>query len=232
MLFTIVVIFSKQSFAQYNYLCDFDTKFTTNSVGQWSAYGSTPCQIAQLNRCDNCGSVAWLGDIDANTLSWTDYTIESTIALHGSGNSWAGIIFRATEISDDWYGGSYYFASIVNQNFFSTIQGDRVSNTKFSSGFKELNGDYKKIDSYTDYTLRVEVSGNSWIVFIDEEQVTSGTDSEFSAGSIGLRTYGVAAAFKTLYITRTGTAASTATSAPTVQPSTTSQPTNRFVFMF
>ena len=215
-VFAMIVLFSKQSFAQYNYLCDFNTKFTTNS----NLFRNTSaCEASYLNSCGSCRGMAWLWDIETHTLSWGDYIIETTINLGyvaGVGGG-AGIRFRATC-------GGYYYTSIKSFRW----DPDGVFNSKFSAsdGSTELNDAYKEIGVYIDYILRVEVSGNSWTVFVDGEQMTSVTDSEFSVGSIGLVSDNAVATFKTLYITRTDT-----TAAPTVQPST-GQPTNRFVFMF
>merc|ERR1712228_121018 len=173
-------------------------------------------QLNHLNGCsNNCGSVAWLGDIDRDSQSWTNYTIESTLQIQrqGSGNALAGIIFRVNSISDKWNGGDYYSATITSQS----SRGKKVSVNKFFNGYSDLILVPWDIDSYVDYNLRVEVSGNSWIVYVDNVQVLTGSDSSFNAGSIGLRTYQTSALFRNLYVTRNDL--STTTIQPTLTPS-------------
>merc|ERR1740123_922819 len=86
------------------------------------------------------------------------------------------------------------------------------------------------MSSYRDYTLKVVVSDDSWTVYLDDQYMFEVEDSSFDAGSIGLRTYGVIAWFKTLYISGIPTAQPTAalivqTANPTTSYPTTNQPT-------
>ena len=212
-LLFLLITFIPAITGQHNYLCNFDTKFTSNSVGNWQT-STDSCQVKQS--ADDVGAVAWMGEIDPTTLSWTDYTIESTMQFDWSdGYVSMGIIFRANSIGNNWYEGGYYYSAI------GTDDGGQFMNSEFNSNYYlKRNTISREFVPYTDYTIRIEVNGSSWTTIVDGQQI-SYTDSSFPSGSIGLRTSGTSATFKTLFISGVPTWSPTAapSAAPTVIPS-------------
>ena len=199
--------------SQYNFLCDYSSIFTTNGVGTWTF--SSLCEVDQLNaQTGNDASIIWLGEY-SDSIYWTDYFIESTMQFQktqpiSNGLSVdtpaVGIMFRAKSLSEGYYLSTMYLNVVSNT---SAMANSRVD----ANNFVQI-GDAKTefyLQSYVDYTLRVNVSGNQWTFYLDNpdgEEITrirtADVTSAYSIGSIGFRTYRASAKFKTLFISGPG----------------------------
>eukprot|EP01084_Bolivina_argentea_P202159 345467_1 len=226
-IFAVIPLF-QLSYGQYNYLCDFNSNFTVNTIGNWVADG---CSVTQNdNYITTEGAVAWLGG-NTNTLSWTDYTIEAVINTPSAYLNWgySSIIFRAQQITNQPKEGKYYGATL---GYGKSTGLFNVGNLLYS-----LNGNTQIIDQINpslngpnenqDYNLRIKVVGNSFDIYVDNVLQFTSTDNTYTYGSIGLRSTYAVTIFKSLYITfpTSSPTTNTPTSIPTTSIPTTYSPT-------
>lgn len=127
--------------------------------------------------------------IFAGDETWTDYTIEATATLEDE--SWGyGIYFRATDPDntdayifqyDERYGsGAFLFRKIVDGKEESPFARVYARDTSFG----------KKFDWYdTERKIKIEVVGDEYRAYVDNELVVVGTDDSYDSGMIGLRTW-------------------------------------------
>eukprot|EP01084_Bolivina_argentea_P177070 306284_1 len=228
LFFFIIILASDTLHGKYNYLCDFNSNFTTNTIGTWN-FDSNLCTLSQTGSAlSTFGAVAWLGE-NTETLLWNDYVIESVVNTYtANANSYVAIIFRAQEITNQAQVGAYYAATLAAFDGTSGALFD-VGTVRYKSGL----GGYETLDttSYTtltnrDYTVRIEVSGNSFALYIDNNitPIFTSVDNTLTFGSIGFRVTYAKATFKSLYITLPTVAP--ITSLPTTGIPTTALPTS------
>eukprot|EP01084_Bolivina_argentea_P021998 40856_1 len=221
-IFTILI---SLSCSQYNYLCD-SSAFSKNTIGSWN-YDTTECSATGTGN----GAVTWLGQHN----DWIDYTVECTVRItSGSSNAqWAGIIFRAQSIGNNWDSGKYYAFFIVENG-----NSDSIVFARFNNNWNQIRQQSQTISQYTDYILKAKVSSTSITVYVNGQQKFVTSDSNYIYGSVGLRTYSATVKFTNLTITGIPTpqptpSPSNPTSYPTPVPTTiptkspiTHQPTN------
>lgn len=132
----------------------------------------------------------------------TDFTLEVDVMLEGATGSasTAGIVFHAKN-----------YASSPHDSYTS-IQGYYVSLSNNSVSLERLNYADDSMPLMTDartrfesdkyYTLKVAARGNTFTVWVDDEQVLEVTDDwAFAGGKLGLYTNGAAVIFKNLKVT-------------------------------
>lgn len=123
------------------------------------------------------GAAAWIGA--APTL--TDYVVEATLSPNGQfGN--AGITFRALEISAINDDGAHYYAGVDpdrNRVVLGFMDGD----------YTEIAAASVAIEENRPYRLRVELEGDAISVFLDDTLVIAESDSTYTNGSAGVRSY-------------------------------------------
>eukprot|EP01084_Bolivina_argentea_P202160 345468_1 len=227
----LTLLLCNVSRSQYNYLCDFDTKFTVNTVGKWT-FDSNSCHVTQTNYVTAWGAVAWIGN-NINTLKWTNYTIESVINTQetAAGEGYVGIIFRAQKIDgyvEDY--GDYYGTTL---GYTGTLF--KVANLRYNkepAAFTTLNKIGSTSGQHTtkneDHNLTIEVVGNSFTVYMDGVYAFTSKDTKYKSGSIGLRSTYARTTFKQLYITLPTNTTTPPTYSPTISTTispTTSEPT-------
>ena len=147
-------------------------------ISEWSLFGDTESihhQNGELQFAfsDNVKAVA--GD-----ENWTDMVVLADIRL-GTGDTMgnAGVMFRAKNVGDgaDGYQG-YYFG----------ISGKEFSFGKADGGWTLLKSGAVDLDDSV-HRLKVVASGNTFLCYIDEEQVAVIQDTQYTAGRIGVRSY-------------------------------------------
>eukprot|EP01084_Bolivina_argentea_P045026 82872_1 len=94
------ILTSDTLYGQNNYLCDFNSNFTTNTIGTWD-FDSNLCSLSQTGSAlSTFGAVAWLGE-NTQTLLWNDYVIESVVNTYAANaNTYLTINFSAKEITN------------------------------------------------------------------------------------------------------------------------------------
>ncbi len=120
--------------------------------------------------------------------NWTDYLVKVNATLYkGKG---FGIYFRATNVDH------------LNGYIFQYDQGRWCSGSRGCFIFRKMEGgrerypfaaasppsDYQLYDVTREIAIRVE--GDTFIAFIDGEEVLRATDSQYANGQVGLRTWG------------------------------------------
>ncbi len=127
--------------------------------------------------------------IFAGDETWTDYTIEANATLEDG--SWGyGIYFRATDPNntnayifqyDQRYGsGAFLFRKIVNGREKSPFAKVYARDTSFGKDFDWYD---------SERNITVEVVGNEYRAYVDDELVVVGTDDDYNHGMVGLRTW-------------------------------------------
>eukprot|EP01083_Nonionella_stella_P318083 1160861_1 len=177
----------------FNYLCDYDNRFKMYD-GTWTIDPST-CWLRQTTDAAG-GALVWLGDVDATSIQWTDYSIEIVVRLlatdHSTGH--AGVLFRALSVNGNLNGGQQYLVDLQpdeNAIRLSTIDDGITS---------EHQDTTETITIQNDYTIRVDVLGSTISVYLDGQHKFDHVLTQYTHGSIGLRTHRCDARFKSLRI--------------------------------
>lgn len=148
---------------------DGDADGWTQHDGSWSVMDGEYCVSVGL--LEN-------GISTLDGLSFTDGTIETKIRFRAGFR--AGIIFRFVDPTH------YYSIEIGNQ--YDTL--DLIKYTPQNPNYGETFAQFKADNFFqkdVDYRLKVIVSGNLFICFINGEEVLIGTDNSYTHGGVGLR---------------------------------------------
>eukprot|EP01083_Nonionella_stella_P180309 642588_1 len=176
----------------FNYLCDYENRFSVIS-GSWSI-DTEKCWLSQTS--NEGGNVVWLGDADPTSVEWIDYTIEFVVRLQSSdleSAAQAGLLFRALSVSSTNNDGQQYWVDIKKATGIRFRQADE--------GELKGNTNHDTIINWNeDYTIRVKVAANQFSIYLDNKHILDETNSDYSNGSIGLRTHRCKAIFKRLRI--------------------------------
>jgi Domain of Unknown Function (DUF1080) len=126
----------------------------------------------------NPNTQMWIGARD----SWTNYTITAQIRIDSTGGN-GGITFRMESVptSPANNAGQMYYAGIATNQAILGLE---------NGSWTEFEGPTATFTVGTFYTLVVVANGGSLSMSVDgTSYATNYTDSTFSVGSIGLRTY-------------------------------------------
>jgi hypothetical protein len=140
----------------------------------------------------------------SGSSAWTDYQINAVVTVPAG--QFAGIVFRYIDSNN------YYWAGIGdwgNRYGISKVVGGVYSEI-IGSGTSSSNG-------AGTYTLEVVAQGSTITLYINGVPVLTTTDSTFSFGAIGLRTFGTTIQVGSL-------SASTIVPTPTIAPTPTASP--------
>ncbi|GBF76420.1 hypothetical protein PA598K_04889 [Paenibacillus sp. 598K] len=167
----------------------FSEYFENDGIEGWTASGGTWRVVTEdearvLVQRANTSALLIAND------SWSDYSYEADVRVPIS-NSNAGLVFRVQD------NGNFYMFRINASNkkleLFKSVEGTMtmVSSTAFSPVTKQW------------YRLQVMVYGNTMKGYVDGELQLEWTNpaTELTAGTIGLRTTSVDAAFRNLVVT-------------------------------
>eukprot|EP01084_Bolivina_argentea_P089355 161240_1 len=183
----------------FYYTCDTVNRFTAIR-GTWTMVdpgGTDPCWGLRQESDTLDGGVAWLGDKDPSSLSWTDYTVEVDIKVTDANSAGqAGIFVRAQSVCNSNDCGQQYWIGLITS--YNELQMGIMNN-----GFTDIQTyDLSKI-GYTIvtkqyYLLRVEVTGATFKVYFNNEHIFTETrlSLEYDTGSIALRTFDARARFR------------------------------------
>jgi hypothetical protein len=126
--------------------------------------------------------------------SWANYTIAVPVRIDTSGGN-GGLTFRmvSTPSSPANNAGQMYFAGIATNQVLLGIE---------NGNWTELEGPSATFAEGTFYTLQVTASGSALSLSVNgTAYVTSDTDTTFTYGSFGLRTYSSGMTFGTISVT-------------------------------
>eukprot|EP01084_Bolivina_argentea_P033474 61913_1 len=176
----------------FNYLCDYINRFT-NISGDWT-YDPNTCILTQNDYTLDKASI-WMGDADINTLLWTNYSIEIQFMITyngGSGSPDSMITLRQTQYLNE-YG---VFLEAISSSPLGMLLFDNDQESSLFRTSISINTVLNQL-----YKLRVDVTGNKFDIYVNDNLEQTQIDSTHSIGSIGLRTFSAIAQFHSLHIT-------------------------------
>eukprot|EP01084_Bolivina_argentea_P047397 87329_1 len=147
----------------------------------------------RIENTDNAaGNVIWFGSTNGATpdtdYNSADFTIEVEIKFKTNSGD-AGILFRAQSVSSTINMGQSYYVGLYPGN-------DRVIFGRFNNGWTALYNLPYTINYGVRHKLRVEAHSYNYRVFVDNNLVIDNiVATEYTLGSIGLRTYHSPATF-------------------------------------
>ncbi len=159
----------------------------TPAAGNWVV-----CKPFQNASWEYCGSSAWENISLAGSSSWRDYDVQSYVLLNDESNSGVAILGRVQDATH-FYQAELRHDESGNKMWF-LWKNSGGTWTYLNSGFFTYNaGEY--------YLLRLSFTGSSIDAFVSTDWGTTfqwlgrGTDTEFAAGKIGVRSWGSPASF-------------------------------------
>ncbi len=122
----------------------------------------------------------------AGVVTWTDYSVESNVRINSvfnsDSNAYAGVVGRASNL------GTYYLASLKPSG--SVVLTSYKNGTPTQLASKQI-----AVSLNTWYKLKLQMVGSSLKVFVNDTEQLSSTNSDSTAGSVGLRTNNTVADF-------------------------------------
>ena len=175
-----------------NLLCNTDLWSTIK--GEWTI-DDDECTFE--NTDSRCGNIVWLGSDDGLTPD-EDYdcdTFELSITLEIASGYDAGAIFRTGECSTSNSEGQTYYLGLSPDD-------DEVVFSTMDDGWTEDYSASVSLSFETEYTLTISGSGDSYSVYVDGTALLEDIElTDFSSGSIGLRTYKAPTTFSSVSFT-------------------------------
>jgi len=206
-----------------NVLCDTDSWETIK--GDWTI-DDDECTFENTNSA--CGNIVWLGSDDGLTPD-EDYdcdTFELNVTLSIDSGYDSGVLFRTGECSTSNSEGETYYVGLSPDD-------DEVVFSTMDDGWTEQYSEGVSLCYGKDYTLSIQGSGDSYSVYVDGTAVLEEVEvTDFSSGSIGLRTYQAPTTYSSVSFFCSATDRPTSdptTLEPTASPSTeepTASPTS------
>ncbi|ACU60445.1 beta-L-arabinofuranosidase domain-containing protein [Chitinophaga pinensis] len=164
----------------------FQEDFTNATLNTWINYGQWFIKDGAIHAASNKGSWGYgihgVKCIPSNTY-FGDLRCEASVKIGSAGN--AGIIFRVSSqnLGADAYNG--YYVGIDAEN--GKIQLGKSSGRKWT-----LLMEYpQQLEKDKAYTIRINAEGDQIMVYFEQGStpVITVTDSEFAAGTIGVRSF-------------------------------------------
>ncbi|SFO88274.1 DUF1680 family protein [Chitinophaga sp. YR627] len=176
----------------------FNEDFTNATLNTWINYGQWFIKDGAIHAASNKGSWGYgihgVKCIPSNTW-FGDLRYEASVKLGSAGN--AGIIFRVSSqnLGADAYNG--YYVGIDAEN--GRIQLGKSSGRKWTL-LKEYPQQLEKDKAYT---IRIHAKGDQIMVYFEQGStpVITVTDSEFAAGTIGVRSFDCMATIDDIKVT-------------------------------
>ena len=170
--------------------------------GNWT-YNSTDCSLKNTDSGD--GNIVWFGSADGLTPGSNyihdTFNLTVTMSIH-SGNT-AGLMFRTGESSTTNNEGPSYYVGL-NPGISSTSSGRQLQFGAMDDGWSEQHTVTTTIEYDTVYTLAIHAAGDIYNVYFNGTLLMENiTRTEFSTGSIGVRTWMAPTTFYSLQYSST-----------------------------
>ncbi len=197
-----------------------DTLFTDNfedgNSSGWTSSGGSWSVATDGSRVYRQGGTSSDARSRAGSTSWTNYSVQTRVkatAFNGS-NRFVAVIGRAQSNT------SYYYLALRSNNTVELKKLVGGSSTTLGSRAQTVT-----LNSW--YTLKLEMSGTTLRGYVNGTQVATATDSQFSAGNMGVATFNASANFDDVEVSTGTTTPPTGspTASPTASP-TSSPPPN------
>ncbi|OKP92082.1 hypothetical protein A3844_00750 [Paenibacillus helianthi] len=199
----------------------FSDDFESGSTGNWNPTTGTWSVVQDGSSHVYFQSGSSEGRTSAGSSSWSDYSVQADIKVDNfNGSNRTYVCGRYAD------GNNYYAASISNSN------GGTLEIRKKSGGVSTtlaMKTGYA-ITAGTVYTVKLELSGDSINMYVNDALQLNAHDNILSSGGIGLVAYKTSAKFDNVIVsdatsTPTATPAATNTAAPTTNPTVAPTPT-------
>ncbi len=192
----------------------FSDDFESGSPGNWTSTTGTWSVVQDSSSYVYYQSGSSEGRTSAGSSSWSDYSVQADVKVDNfNGNNRTYVCGRYTD------GNNYYAASISNSNG-GTLEirkkaGGESTTLATKTGYAITAG--------TVYTVKLELSGDSINMYVNNELQLNAHDNNFASGGIGLIAYKTSAKFDNVIVsgtsvTPTSGPTATATIAPTTSP--------------
>jgi len=151
--------------------------------GNWD-YDNSTCTLE--NTDSGIGNIVWFGDGTSSPdsdYSFNNFIFTVGMILHANEFN-AGVLFRTTSVSTINDGGQQYYVGLLPLN-------DGVQFGIMDDGFTQLNAQYGSItiDVDIEYQLKIIAQDGTYTVYVDGTQIMNVTNSQYTSGSIGLRSF-------------------------------------------
>lgn len=200
----------------------FSDDFESGSAGSWTSTTGTWSVVQDGSSKVFYQSSSSEGRTSAGSSSWSDYSVQADVKVDNfNGSNRTYICGRYTD------GNNYYAASISNSN------GGTLEIRKKAAGSSSTlatKTDFP-ITAGTVYTVKLELSGSTINMYVNNVLQLNAHDNILTSGGIGFVAYKTAAKFDNVVVSSAGTATpaptatATATAAPTSTPAATATPT-------
>lgn len=161
----------------------------TQNLGTWNVVDGK--YVAQVP------GIVETGISTVDSLNLTDSVIEVKIRFTDDVGYIAQIIFRYADNEH------YYTFGLSNEYDIATLTKYSPSAAEYGENIAHSGGEGSyPTQKNTEYTLRVEIKGNTFRCFIDNVEVCSGTDGTYGSGKVGLRARRAIAYFDNFNVTR------------------------------
>jgi hypothetical protein len=142
--------------------------------GDWSWSGG---------RVDNNVGNYGEGNVLYIDADYSDGYLEASVSL--SSGEQAGLLFRIADMP-----AAADYINNAGQAYYCAIRSDRVLCGRFGTGhYSAILSSYTGITYGQFYDLGINMEGSKFTVFLDGAEIGSFSDSSYSSGGIGLRTY-------------------------------------------
>ncbi|MNB95209.1 Pectate lyase L precursor [compost metagenome] len=188
----------------------FSEDFESGSAGNWTSTTGTWSVVQDGGSYVYYQSGSAEGRTSAGSSAWTDYSVKADVKIDNfNGNNRTYVCGRYQD------GNNYYAASISNSNG-GTLEirkksGGESTTLASKTGFAITTG--------TVYNIRLELSGDSISMYVNNVLQLNAHDNIIASGGVGLIAYKTAAKFDNVIVSDT-------TAVPTSTPGTSAAPTN------
>jgi len=193
----------------------FSDNFESGNTSAWSKSGGTWSLVSDgsqvFQQSDNTTDRA---REFAGSTGWTNYTVTARVKATSFASS-SSVVSLAARVSSAT---KMYRLSLTNSN---TVRLEFMN----GSTLVTIASLSRTVSTNTFYTLSITVNGSTISGSIDGVSVGSGTDSNISAGQIGLFTATAAGRFDDVSVSDSSTTPPPTTNPPTTTPPTTRSPT-------
>lgn len=197
----------------------FNDDFESGSAGSWTSTTGTWSVVQDGSSKVYYQSASTEGRTSAGSSTWTDYSVQADVKVDNfNGSNRTYVCGRYTD------GNNYYAASLSNSNGGTLEIRKKVSGSSTTLASKDF-----AVSTGTVYTVKLELSGDSINMYVNNVLQLNAHDNILTAGGIGLVAYKTSVKFDNVVVNGAGstvpTAAPSATPAATATASPTAVPT-------
>ncbi|SFF31676.1 pectate lyase [Paenibacillus algorifonticola] len=183
-----------------------------SGAGNWTATSGSWSVVQENGNAVYSQSGTSEGRTSAGSQSWTDYAVEADVKIVDFKGS------TRTYVAGRYLNGNnFYAASLYNSSGGTLEIRKKVSGSTTTLASKTNFG----LAAGVWYKVKLEMSGTSIKLYVNDQLELSATDSSLTAGAAGLVTFKSIAKFDNVSVTNSGSVPTTPTPSPTAAPTPT-----------